>query len=58
MHSSLLLAFYVLQDQSGGTPLIIACNQNHLEVAHYLIQKGANVNYIAKVLIIPTVFRD
>ena len=43
--SSLMLAFYVPQDQFAATPLQIACVENHPQVASYLISKGANVNY-------------
>ena len=55
--SSLLLAFYVPQDQFAATPLLAACEHNRLEVARFLIQKGANVNYKAKVFTTPIVFR-
>ena len=47
--SSLLLAFYVPQDQFAATPLIAACDENKPEVARYLIQKRANVNLQDKV---------
>ena len=47
--SSLLLAFYVPQDQIAATPLLTACDHNKLEVAKYLVQKGANMNCQTKV---------
>ena len=31
---------------------MVACHGNHLKVAHYLIQKGASVNFIGKVRIL------
>ena len=43
--SSLLLAFYVPQDQYAATPLQTACVESQLQVASYLISRGANVNY-------------
>ena len=48
--SFLLLAFYVPQDQFAATPLIAACGENKLEVAKFLIQKGANMNLQTKVV--------
>ena len=48
--SSLLLAFYVPQDQFAATPLLAAGNNNHPQVASYLISKGANINYQNKVI--------
>ena len=48
--TSLLLAFYVPQDQFAATPLLTACDNNKAEVARYLIQKRANVNYQTKVV--------
>ena len=48
--SSLLLAFYVPQDQVAATPLMTACFNNHPQVAGYLISKGANINYKNKVI--------
>ena len=48
--SSLLLAFYVPQDDLAATPLLMACVNNHLQVAGYLISKGADVNYKNKVI--------
>ena len=48
--SSLLLAFYVPQDQFAATPLIVACGNNKLEVAKYLLQKGANMDLRNKVI--------
>ena len=50
--SSLLFAFYVPQDQFAATPLLTACEHNRLEVAQFLIQKGANIDYISKVFVI------
>ena len=47
--SSLLLAFYVPQDHLAATPLLMACNNNHISVASYLIKEGANVNCQNKV---------
>ena len=47
--SSLLLAFYVPQDQFAATPLMAACHENKLEVAEFLIQKGANMDLQTKV---------
>ena len=48
--SSLLLAFYVPQDRFAATPLIAACDENKLEVAEFLIQKGANMDLQNKVI--------
>ena len=48
--SSLLLAFYVPQDQFAATPLMSACIDSKLEVAKYLIEKGANINSQNKVV--------
>ena len=53
IHSSLLLAFYVPQDQYGATPLQISCVYNHPQVASYLISKGARANYQEKVIHYP-----
>ena len=50
VHSSLLLVFYVPQDQIAATPLLVACLNNHSQVAGYLINKGARVNYQNKVI--------
>ena len=47
--SSLLLAFYVSQEEYAATPLLIACDKKHIEVAKYLIDKGANINHQNKV---------
>ena len=47
---SLLLVFYVPQDHLAATPLLTACGENHLQVANYLIHKGANINSQAKVV--------
>jgi ankyrin repeat protein len=44
------LAFYVPKDNIAATPLIIACINNHPQVASYLIGKGARVNYQNKVI--------
>ena len=30
--------------QDGGTPLFVACQCNHLEVAQELLNKGADIN--------------
>ena len=54
--SSLLLAFYVPQDQYAATPLITACERGQPEVASFLIQKGANTNYQNKVLLLSLLF--
>ena len=35
----------VPQDQYAATPLQMACVQNQLQVASYLVSRGANVNY-------------
>ena len=48
--SSLLLAFYVPQDQFAATPLQKACECNHPQVASYLISKGADICYQSKVV--------
>ena len=48
--SSLLLAFYVPQDQFAATPLLTACYDNKVDVASYLIQQRANLNYQNKVI--------
>ena len=48
--SSLLLALYVPQDQFAATPLIVACGKNKLEIARFLIQKGANMDMKNKVI--------
>ena len=48
--SSLLLAFYVPQDQFAATPLLTACERNKVDVAEYLITKKANINYQNKVI--------
>ena len=45
-----LTEFCVPQTKIASTPLITACENNHLEVAHYLIRKGANINYVTKVV--------
>ena len=42
--------FYASQDKYGGTPLMTACKNNHLQVATFLVEKGANINYQAKVV--------
>ena len=45
---------YVLlspQDKYGSTPLIAACDENHLEVVRFLIDHGADVNLPTKVFI-------
>ena len=47
--SSLLLAFYVPQDQFAATPLLAACDENKVDLAKYLITKRANINYQNKV---------
>ena len=47
--SSLLLAFYVPLDPFAATPLQVACANNHLQVASYLISKGAIVSCQSKV---------
>ena len=51
--SSVLLAFYVPQDQFAATPLLTACEHNRLEVAKFLIQKEANVDLQNKVVSTP-----
>ena len=48
--SSLLLAFYVPQTKVAATPLMAACGKNKLEVAKFLIQKGANMDLKNKVI--------
>ena len=48
--SSLLLAFCVPQDRFAATPLMAACDENKLEVANFLIQKGANMDLQTKVV--------
>ena len=48
--SSLLLAFYVPQAEPCATPLLTACDHNKVDVATYLIQQRANVNYKNKVI--------
>lgn len=40
-----------MQDKYGNTPLMVACRENHFEVAKVLINKGATVNYQNKVCI-------
>ena len=42
--------FCVLKDQFADTPLMATCKQNHLQVATYLIEQGANINYQDKVV--------
>ena len=37
------------QDDHADTPLIIASNQNHTEVARFLVEYGASINYQDKV---------
>jgi ankyrin repeat protein len=44
------LAFYVPQEAPCPTPLLVACHENHPQVATYLISKGARVNYQNKVI--------
>ena len=48
--SSLLVVFYALQDEYSGTPLIVACENNYLQIATFLIQKGTNINHQTKVV--------
>ena len=50
------VGIYVPQDQIAGTPLLTACNENHLQVAKYLIEKGANMNCLTKVISLPLLF--
>ena len=38
-----------IQDEHGLTPLSVACECGHLEVATVLVQNGANVDYVDKV---------
>ena len=41
---SLLFAI-PLQEAPCATPLLAACNENRIDVASFLISKGANINY-------------
>ena len=50
LYLPLLLVFCAPQDECGGTSLMIACKTNHLQIATFLIQKGANINGQAKVV--------
>ena len=48
-----IVCFVLLLPQTkyGGTPLIAACGENHLEAVKYLIDHGADVNLQTKVCI-------
>ena len=39
------VGFCVPQKTPCPTPLLVACHDNHLHVASYLIRKGARINY-------------
>ena len=38
-----------LQDEYASNPLIIASAENHIEVARFLVEHGASINYQDKV---------
>ena len=38
------------QDEYAATPLIAASVENHIEVARFLVEHGASINYRTKVL--------
>ena len=40
---------YSPQDEFGATPLMAACDENHLEVVGFLIENGTDVNLQTKV---------
>ena len=48
-HFCLHLYVNLPQDEFGATPLMIACAMNHTEVVSFLLESGANVNYLSKV---------
>ena len=41
---------FLLQDNHGATPLIVACGENRLEVVTFLIKNGADINLQTKVI--------
>ena len=43
--------FYVPQEAPCATPLLAACNENRVDVAGFLIAKGANIYYQNTVII-------
>ena len=47
-----------LQDEYAATPLIAASGKNHIEVARFLIEHGASVNYQNKVFDILFLFSN
>jgi hypothetical protein len=53
--SSLLLAFHVPQETTRATPLSAACDENRLDVASFLIEKGASIDYQNTVIIVSIV---
>ena len=54
--SSLLL--YSPQDGVASTPLIAASDENHIEVARFLIDRGASIDYQNKVFDILFLFSN
>ena len=38
-----------MQDEYAATPLIAASGKNYIEVARFLVEHGANINYQNKV---------
>ena len=37
------------QDEYAATPLIAACGENYIEVARFLVERGASMDYQNKV---------
>ena len=49
-HVFLVLVFTYSQDEYAATPLLMACGGNHINVARFLIQEGANIDIQNKVI--------
>jgi ankyrin repeat protein len=45
-----VIGITLLQDEYADTPLLVACGRNNINVASFLIRKGANIKIKNKVI--------
>ena len=52
MYSFSFAFFCLMQDEYGHTALHTASAEGQIDVARYLVEKGANVNILSKVILL------